>query len=297
MYYEIYIDVLFVINLFADYLLLRLLNRLLRCSATHGRSLAGALLGAAGFCLMLVVSLYRYPIFWHLFSILLSIILVKIGCRCSGKLLLAGVVGWYILAFLLGGVLRFLLEQPIIRIWTGNVLLGNAPMYVALRTFISLSVISYVLILAGFRLYDLFRGKVSNIVDVEIYAGDTCKKVKGLYDTGNQLYDIYTGKPVSILEYDVIKNLLSQEEAAELADMMKLQEAGTCTAALHPHFIPYSSVGNEQGLLLAVTLQQLCIHKDGLTQRIVCPTVGLSDKPLSHTGHFQMIIHPDGVAG
>jgi stage II sporulation protein GA (sporulation sigma-E factor processing peptidase) len=296
-YYEIYIDVLFVINLFADYLLLRLVNRLLKCSATCFRSLLGALTGAAGFCLMLAVSAFRWPCCWHLSHILFSIVTVRIGCKIRGKKLFQGVIGWYVLAFLLGGMLQALLEQPKIRAWTGEMLMGDAPFYVAARTFISLSIISYLLILAGFRLYGLLQGKVSNIADVDIYIGDTCKKVKGLYDTGNRLYDTYTGAPISILEYDVIKSLLSEEEEQEMARMMAMGEGGEHILSFHPHYVLFHSVGKEQGLLLAVTLKQLCIYKDGLQQRVPDPIVALSAKPLSHTGHFQMIIHPDNISG
>ena len=48
MYYEFYIDVFFVVNLVMDFLLLRLVNRVLKGTATPLSSLAGAALGAAG---------------------------------------------------------------------------------------------------------------------------------------------------------------------------------------------------------------------------------------------------------
>ena len=47
MHYELYIDVFFVENMLMDYFLLRLSNRLMKCSATHLRSLAAAAAGAS----------------------------------------------------------------------------------------------------------------------------------------------------------------------------------------------------------------------------------------------------------
>ena len=44
MYYEFYIDVFFVVNLVMDFLLLRLVNRVLKGTATPLSSLAGAAL-------------------------------------------------------------------------------------------------------------------------------------------------------------------------------------------------------------------------------------------------------------
>lgn len=295
MYYEIYIDVLFVINLFADFLLLRIVNRLLKCSATCFRSLAGALAGAGGFCALLAMSVYQQPGLWYLLQILLSLAVVQIGCGCTGKHLLLALFAWYISAFLLGGMLEALLSQPAIRSAAGEILMGDAPFSVAVRTFVFLGIISYLLIAAGIRLYGLLKGKVSNIADVIVYAGNKSKKVKGLYDTGNRLYDTYTRAPVSILEYDVIKGLLSEEEEQEMTRMLAMGEGGEHIASYHPHYILFHSVGKEQGLLLAVTLKQLCIFEDGSSQRIMNPVVALSTRPLSHNGHFQMIIHPDSI--
>lgn len=36
MYYELYIDVLFLVNFMMDYILLLLVRRMLKCTATHG---------------------------------------------------------------------------------------------------------------------------------------------------------------------------------------------------------------------------------------------------------------------
>ena len=56
-YYEFYIDVFFVVNLVMDFLLLRLVNRVLKGTATPLRSLAGAVLGAAGICVITLLPL------------------------------------------------------------------------------------------------------------------------------------------------------------------------------------------------------------------------------------------------
>ena len=57
MYYEFYIDVFFVVNLVMDFLLLRLVNRVLKGTATPLSSLAGAALGAAGICVITLLPL------------------------------------------------------------------------------------------------------------------------------------------------------------------------------------------------------------------------------------------------
>ena len=55
MYYELYIDVFFLVNFMMDYLLLRLTGKMMKCSATHGRIIAGAAAGSLCTCAVMVI--------------------------------------------------------------------------------------------------------------------------------------------------------------------------------------------------------------------------------------------------
>ena len=54
MYYELYIDVWFLRNLLMDFLLLSLLQRILKCPAGKLRRLGAAEIGSTGVCLLYV---------------------------------------------------------------------------------------------------------------------------------------------------------------------------------------------------------------------------------------------------
>ena len=51
MYYELYVDVFFMVNFTMDAILLILLKKLLACPAGYGRVFAGAATGAAMTCI------------------------------------------------------------------------------------------------------------------------------------------------------------------------------------------------------------------------------------------------------
>ena len=55
MYYEVYIDVLFLINFMMDYLLLLIVRRVLKCTATHGNICVGSIFGAAAVCICMLL--------------------------------------------------------------------------------------------------------------------------------------------------------------------------------------------------------------------------------------------------
>ena len=55
MYYELYIDVLFLENFMMDSLLLLAVNRILKCGRAYGRIFLGGALGSALTCLVIAV--------------------------------------------------------------------------------------------------------------------------------------------------------------------------------------------------------------------------------------------------
>ncbi|SHE32703.1 sigma-E processing peptidase SpoIIGA [Lactonifactor longoviformis] len=293
MYYEIYIDVLFVVNMVMDYFLLRLVNRLLGGSATCLRSLAGSAIGAAGMCLAVLLpfrSIWIILLFMHGF---IGILMVRVGCGCKGiKRMVRGVLTLYLAAFLAGGLIQALLETTRLGNWAREILLGESPGAVGIRTFLFLSIVSYWAIIIGIRLYGYLKAKVSEIYDISLYVNGKCERVKGLYDTGNHLQDTVTHKPVSVVEYQAVKKLLSEEQDMQLQNMMQFGESGDAVEKMHPHYVLYHSVGKEQGLLLAVTLDILCVSLDSDSKLIQRPVVALTGDKLSQGNKFQMIINP-----
>ena len=92
-YYEFYIDVFFVVNLVMDFLLLRLVNRVLKGTATPLRSLAGAALGAVGICVITLLPLSSPYIRVLLSHGVLGILMVWVGCCCrSWRKLFTGIL-------------------------------------------------------------------------------------------------------------------------------------------------------------------------------------------------------------
>ena len=105
MYYEIFIDVLFTMNYVMDFFLLRLVNRLLHSSATLGRSLLGALIGAGGVCLLAIHpgSRIMNTILVH---VVINTLMVRFGCKLKKiRELVKGILVLYMAAFLLGGMM------------------------------------------------------------------------------------------------------------------------------------------------------------------------------------------------
>ena len=202
MRYELYIDVFFLENLLMDYFLLRLSVRLLKCSATHLRCLAAAAAGAGLSCLG-VVFLRKYPLLnTVLVSVAATAIMVRFGCKIKDKKrFLQGILCLYLSAVLLSAVWRLLVRFAGTAVLKGVVVWGTA---------------AYVITTFLLWLYESLRENASRIWKVVLCQGEVCKEVKGLYDTGNGLWDTTCRRPVSVIRYSLIKELFSPELQKEL---------------------------------------------------------------------------------
>ncbi|MDD3340356.1 MAG: sigma-E processing peptidase SpoIIGA [Lachnospiraceae bacterium] len=265
MYYEIYMDVVFVTNLIMDYFLLRLVDRVLRFHTTRGRSFLGAAAGALGVCLLLVLP---WPgIWWRnlLGYAVTNTLMVRIGCKIRDKKkLIQGVAALFGMTFLCGGIMTALMGSPVAA---------------SLRTFLFLSTAAYLVLSLFLWGYGRWKTSRGNLYDVTLYANGTSKKVRGLYDTGNQLADPYTGTPVSIIHATVLEEFF-QEPIWE-------------NEALKPHYVTYHSIGQKEGVLLAVTLESMTIDVNGTPVEIRHPILALSQDTVSYDQHYQIILNPN----
>lgn len=98
-------------------------------------------------------------------------------------------------------------------------------------------------------------------------------RMKALLDTGNRLYLPGKRVPVSIAEYEALKGLIDWKEIKK------------ATA------VAYSSVGEADGLLLAVQIEALIIPEKNIV--INHPYIGMTHDVLSNDNSYAMILHKD----
>lgn len=146
---------------------------------------------------------------------------------------------------------------------------------------------------AFFYLSWSFRSRRKNIYPITLSYGGKVQSSYGFYDTGNLLSDPISGEPVSIVKPEILEVLLS----GELVDKLKhLKEnpgelESTELAGLHPHFLTCRTVGHEEGLLLAVALEDLCIHTPGEVVHIAKPVFALSFEPSALGKEYKVLLN------
>ena len=257
MRYEIYIDVVFFTNLLIDYILLRFTGILFQCPRNRKRILLGAVTGALFSCgIIYLRSCLKTEIYLPALVLLhggCAAGMLVIGCDLKrGSLLLKAVLTLYFAAFLCGGFWEVISSEN---------LTPKMFLILAAATWFGSTALSY--------LMDSLRIRAKNIYPVTIFYREKGYECQGFYDSGNLLVDSVNGKPVSVGTLDILSEICSKETVKCLKHLKENpgEIQSTEVTGLHPHFIFFHSIGKEQGMMLAVTLEKLCIQTP---TKVVC---------------------------
>lgn len=272
MYYEFYLDVYFLENLMMNYFILRMTGRITARSISRCRTTAAAALGAVWACVMVILPIHRFIFLSIVMSFLSGIAMVCAGFGLHGRYtVMRTVTVFYLLVLLLGGIWQ-LLER-----------------YFPVRFPVSM-LAGYGIVRAGYRFWYRIKNRVQFLYEVTITAGGRTVSMKGLLDSGNQLIMPGTGKPVQVVEFEAVRTLLSREETEELECMMKLETVEKPTGRFT--YIPYHSIGREQGILPVMILDSVRIKHGENMWDTKGVAAAISKTAVSCRGEYQMILHP-----
>ena len=117
-----------------------------------------------------------------------------------------------------------------------------------------------------------------HLFPVELEHKGVVMKLMAYWDSGNQLHDSYTGKPVCIMDRRMGEALLE----------IKLEEM-ECVPGIR--YIPFCSLGETEGLLAVFDVEKMKIFTGGKKLEITKAVIGLADKRLFENKEYKMILH------
>ncbi len=239
----VYLDSVMLLNFLVDFLLLLAAGRLCGYPVRIRRALLAAVIGGAyaGCCLL--------PGFYFLGNTLWRLV------SLTGMSVIA--YGWSVSALRRGLVFAFL-----------SLALGGAVLMLGRGGLIGILGASVVMcLLCGFGFKERIGG--NQYVPVELSYGDKYLQLTALCDTGNTLRDPITGRPVLVIG----------AEAAGALTGLTQEQLRTPVESLHAlpglRLIPYSSVGDSGGFLLALRLQKVKIGSWQGSSLVAFAPVGL----------------------
>ena len=281
MHYEIYIDVVFFTNLLIDYILIRFTGILFRCGRSRKRALLGAAAGAVFSCWIIYLrSFLKSGIFLPALVLLhggCAAGMLVIGCNLKrGSLLLKAILTLYFAAFLCGGSWEVIVSDK---------LTVKMFLILAAATWSGITALSY--------LMDSMRIRTKNIYPITIYYKGCGYPFHGFYDSGNLLMDSVNGNPVSVGTEKVLSEICSEETVSCLKHLKEnpVESGKPGTAGLHPHFTFFHSIGKEQGMMLAVTFERLCIQTPAEVVCIDNPVFAFSFETSAFGKEYEVLLN------
>ena len=281
MYYEFYLDVYFAENLVMNYVLLRMTNKLLECSATHVRSLLWAAVSAAAAAVSLIGLYGSGMISTLLVSVAANTLMVRFGCKIKeGRHLIQGILLFYMGTACIGMVLSLLRR-----------IIGREGISIFLIT----AAVSYAFISLCIWGYEKMKVQRERYCRVILCHDGNFKSVKGLYDTGNMLWDTTLQSYVSVIGLSLIKELFSEEIGRELEEFCasRIPMSAELLRPLRPHYISYRCVGCEGGLLPVIVLDYLCLERGDVQKVVAHPAIAIDRTCSSSLRSYQMILNPN----
>ncbi|MCG0276978.1 MAG: sigma-E processing peptidase SpoIIGA [Thermanaeromonas sp.] len=295
----VYLDMVLLVNLIMDYIILWATGRLAQVSTNGWRLLAGATLGAA-YALTLFFP-HREPWLWFLVKILFSFLMLLLAFYPLTWQKLLQVFGcFYLVSFIMGGAVvgglylsNNLLAAPAL---AGRGLLVH-PLPSA---WLVLGVLAAVF-LVNWGSATIKKNFWQALLQLPIVIGLEGKRLalKALVDTGNNLRDPLTGRPVIIVEYQALKPILPEEirsrvRAGEEPELEKIVTSLAGTAwATKVRIIPFHSLGRTGGLLLGFKPDEVIIFWEEQLIKITDVIVGLCWNRLAPGGNYRALLHPD----
>ncbi|OEH84717.1 sigma-E processing peptidase SpoIIGA [Desulfuribacillus stibiiarsenatis] len=303
---SVYLDILFLVNFIIDLSLLCMTAYYRNIKNQWLRMVSAAVIGA---CYGSAWVLYQSP---YLFSfaakIIFSFLLIRIAFSWRNwQTFLQLIVSFYLINFIAAGAIfavqyMLLSQQKILSQW---IRIGNQNVWV-LETTVSAIVFGLPLAYLGFRSFwknvkKQLKSK-SWIYTCTIYYKGKVNTFNGLLDTGNQLADPISSRPVSIVEYQKVENMIPSfvntlyaDGSLNIADLPRIFQK--ISSFDNFTLIPYRGMGSENKYLLAFKPDCFQVTtKEGVVD-FQEGYIGITTQVLSVIGDYSAIIHPDFLEG
>lgn len=268
MQYEVYVDKMFLMNLFFDALMLVATGQILKLKASFVRIILAGVMGSLGLCSVFILPFRNaWSRFLYLGVVIFPLMIVTAFYKNSWKKKIqAGIV--------FAG---------------GSILCGKLTEYIFYTVHTEFPAKIYGVIVAAAGAVSIYFIKIIRKIYIELreeenryytvlikYQGREVI-VEALYDTGNLLKDPFTGKYVHIIDKGVTESLIGDYSK------ISMLEHGM-------HLIPYQTIA-KQGMLPVFTITEMIVSNGKEEICLKRQVLGISNGEISSRSRYQMILN------
>lgn len=276
---KVYLDVFYLVNFLLNLFVFEILNLFLKKKAVSGRSIAASAIGAGFAVIIVVCGIKTQIVIFVVMYLFVSSLMIRIA---YGKTSFLGMVryavSFYLTAvFLAGGILY---------------IKGMAGVYNTSLFFLLMTTI--ILVFVAQKICATVRQEVKRngeIFSVRITYNGRSVAGTAFWDTGNNLYEPVSRKPVSIIEYKLFRHMLSENERACFRRALHTFEPDRFGRVLL-RYIPFHALGTTRDYIPGICVDDMEIRVSGKksihTGKI---WLGICDGFLSSDKEYEVLLH------
>ena len=288
----IYLDVVFIENIIMNYIILYGTAIISKVIPKHFRLALASTLGAvyAIVAYMSILKIYSTIIL----KIILSIIIVYVAFNPQNvKKMLKQLLLFYLTSFVFGGAAFFLIYvvKPQDIIMQNGVYVGTYPLKIAFLG----ATLGFIVIITSFKIIKTRLSQKNLLCNVKIKINKKEIETSAMIDTGNLLKDPISNTPVIVVEhsllYDILpKQILNNIENILGGELENIPEDVKKRYIQKLKVIPFSSLGKQNGMLLGIKADGICIESEDEIYTKDNVIVGIYDKSLTKRGEYRALV-------
>lgn len=245
----VYIDIIFLENLFMNFIILFATQTILKSNIKIIRTFIASILGGIYAILMYMSEIRIYSNIC--LKIILSLAMVEIAFNPKSiKSFFKYLVIFYLTSFTFGGVAFALIYfvSPENVVFNNGRLVGTYPIKMILLG----GILGFIIIVSSFKNIKKKISKTDMLCNIKITIENKSKSLISIVDTGNFLKDPISKAPVIVVNSQSLTGILPGEILDNIKDIINGANVNIGQYIKKIRIIPFSSLGKENGLLLGI---------------------------------------------
>lgn len=301
----VYIDVVWLVNFVMDAAILFTVTWIAKRPTRLSRVCLAALMGATYALLLFAPSLWFLTTWVGKAVVSLLIVSIAIPCKNWLELVRACLLFYFVAFVFAGATIALHYAVPGVSVASGTVVSHKGLAFItsikSLALLIALPV-SIGLIQVCVRRVRRLQLQSASYYQVHVRLADRSTTFTGMVDTGNQLRDPLTRRPVCMVDADVMAQILPESVAEAICqgkDVVSALEHITDVAWMkRMALVPYRGAGGVQHMTVAFRPDEVVLEREGTRLQVTGPCLfAVHTEPLSVEGRFQAILHTELLTG
>lgn len=289
----IYVDVVLIENLIMNYIILFATDIILKNKSKFWRLLLASLIGAIYTVISYISNLKIYSNV--ILKMILSIIIVYVAFNPQNmKKMCKSLLIFYLTSLVFGGAAFALIYivKPQETFLKNGLFLGTY----SLKTILLSAILAFLIIITAFTVVKNKLSKKDMFCNIKVKLNNKEIEVKAMLDTGNLLKEPITNIPVIVIEHTLLyecipKQILNNIDDILGGDFSKISDEIKQKYMTKLKFIPFSSLGKQNGMLLGIKPDYVIIKDENDDEKKLNEIIiGIYNKSLTKRGEYRALM-------